>query len=54
MSPDRCDASVDALLLAGEGRKVDGTNDLDEGLIAMAATHGAVQRVMHGCVQHHA
>jgi len=27
MSPDRCDASLDALVSSGEGRKVNGTND---------------------------
>ena len=52
MSPDRCDAS-DALLSAGGRRKVDGTNDVEEGWIAMALPV-AVQRDMHGCVQRHA
>ena len=31
MSPYCCDASVDALVSSGEGRKVGGTNNVEEG-----------------------
>ena len=31
VSQNRCDASVDALVSAGEGRKDDGKSDADEG-----------------------
>lgn len=53
MSPDRCDASADALLSAGGRRKLDETNDDEEGWVAMVI-RVAVQRAMHGCVQRHA
>ena len=53
MSPDRCDASADALLLAGGKWKVNGTNDVEEEWLAMALPV-AVQRDIHGCVQRHA
>jgi hypothetical protein len=55
MSPDRCDASADALLSAGGRRKLNGTNNGEEGWVAMVLRlRVAVQRAMHGCVQRHA